>query len=105
MAWDSVIRQFEIIGEATKHLIQTKILSDKHRVIVDFRNLLIHHYFGIDPEEVFNVAKKDLPEFKKEIIEYILRIPTELRNELIDVYTELNKHLDFVIDALNSFRD
>lgn len=44
--WDSVIREFEIIGEATRHLLNSSKLQEKFRVVVDFRNLLIHNYFG-----------------------------------------------------------
>ena len=30
-------------------------------------HLLIHQYFGIDPDEVWNTAKKDLPLLEQEI--------------------------------------
>jgi len=29
--------------------------------IRDFRNLLIHEYFGVDPEIVWNIVQDDLP--------------------------------------------
>ena len=53
--WDSVIREFEIIGEATKNLINLGVLSDNYKDIVDFRNVLIHEYFGIDEEEIWGI--------------------------------------------------
>ena len=31
------------------------------------RHLLVHQYFGIDLDEVWNTAKKDLPHLKEEI--------------------------------------
>jgi len=31
------------------------------------RHLPIHQYFGIDPDEVWNTAKKDLPLLEQEI--------------------------------------
>jgi uncharacterized protein with HEPN domain len=34
VAWDSVIREFEIIGEATKILINMKILDEDNRKIL-----------------------------------------------------------------------
>ncbi len=60
----AVIREFEIIGEAAKHLPSE--LTDKYqnigwRDIKDFRNLLIHEYFGVDFEIVWNTIKNDLP--------------------------------------------
>ena len=35
--------------------------------IAGFRDILIHAYFGIHLEKVWNVIKKDLPTLKKEI--------------------------------------
>ncbi len=55
VAWDSVIREFEIIGEGMKNLIDSGHFTKEHRPIVDFRNVLIHEYFGVDEEEVWNV--------------------------------------------------
>ncbi|MDO8593033.1 MAG: DUF86 domain-containing protein [bacterium] len=37
------------------------------RDIADFRNVLIHEYFGVDKEKVWAVVKNDLPGLKKEI--------------------------------------
>jgi hypothetical protein len=69
-------------------------------MIVDFRNLLIHNYFGIDPEEVYNIVVSDLPFFKNLIIEKILKIDNELKCDLIDAYMQSNSYLDFVKVAL-----
>lgn len=99
-AWDSVIREFEIIGEATNHLIKVNILSDKSREIVDFRNLLIHNYFGIEPEEVWDTVKNDLPDFKNEILNKIMKVEDDLKVELIEAYIEHNQYLAFVTEAL-----
>ena len=44
ISWDSVIREFEIIGEATNTLIKNNFLDKENQVVVDLRNLLIHHY-------------------------------------------------------------
>jgi len=62
--YSAVIREFEIIGEATKHLPQELVDKYNHigwRDIKDFRNLLIHEYFGVDFEIVWNTIKNDLP--------------------------------------------
>ncbi len=98
--WDSVIREFEIIGEASKHLINEVMLEENYRVAVDFRNLLIHEYFGIDPEEVWNIIKDDLPNFKHVIVNAIKKIDFNIKKQLADAYIEMNKHLDFVVNAL-----
>jgi uncharacterized protein with HEPN domain len=35
--------------------------------IVAFRNILIHHYFGVDMDEVWVVVERDLPELRRKI--------------------------------------
>ena len=66
--WDATIRELEIIGEATNNLIKSQILkNDKYRKIVDFRNVIIHGYFGIDEDEVWNVIKDKLISFFDEL--------------------------------------
>ena len=32
--------------------------------IIAMRNLLVHHYFGIDVEAVWSVVERDIPELK-----------------------------------------
>ena len=73
--YQAVIREFEIIGEATKNIYQDlkKIYPNYNwRIIIDFRNLISHEYFGIDFLTIWNTAFDKLPELK-EIIEKILK--------------------------------
>ena len=70
MIQDAVIRNFEIIGEATKRL--SAQLRAQHpevpwRVIAGFRDVLIHEYEGIEVNEVWNVIARDLPELKAKL--------------------------------------
>lgn len=66
----AVIRELEIIGEASKNL-STKFRKDNNTIewnlIAGFRDKLIHHYFGINLERVWNIIELDLPNLKKEI--------------------------------------
>jgi len=62
--YSAVIREFEIIGEAAKHLPEELTNTYGYiawRDIIDFRNLLIHEYFGVDSEIVWNTIRNDLP--------------------------------------------
>ena len=68
----AVIRKFEIIGEATKHLpddIKEKYLQIPWREMAGMRDRLIHFYFGIDYSLVWKTVKERLPalisQFKK----------------------------------------
>jgi len=59
----AVVREFEIIGEAVGKLPESvKMLHPEiaWQDIKDFRNLLLHEYFGIDLEIVWNVINDDL---------------------------------------------
>ncbi|MDP2672809.1 MAG: DUF86 domain-containing protein [Nanoarchaeota archaeon] len=67
---DSNIRRLEIIGETTKNLpkeFTKKYLNIPWKDISGMRDKIIHHYFGIDLEEIWKVIQKDLPELKKQI--------------------------------------
>lgn len=73
---DAVIRNFEIIGEASKNLPQK--IKEKYPEIpwsemYLLRNKVSHEYFGIDYEIIWDVARNYLPENKKQI-DIILKI-------------------------------
>jgi len=73
LEWDATIRELEIIGEATNTLIKSEILENKkYRKIVDFRNIIIHGYFGIDEDEVWSVVTNKLTLFYKDLKSIII---------------------------------
>ncbi|MGE4456496.1 MAG: DUF86 domain-containing protein [Arcobacteraceae bacterium] len=61
--WDASIRELEVIGEASKILINSNTISSEYRRIVDFRNQISHAYFGIDEDIVWDVIQHKLPAF------------------------------------------
>ena len=63
LEWDAVIRELEIIGEATNTLLKMNALDAQYRMIVDFRNQIIHGYFGIDENIVWEVVTDLLDHF------------------------------------------
>ena len=66
----AVIRKFEIIGEATKNIpesIKEKYPHIPWREMAGFRDKLIHFYFGIKYELVWDTVKLRLPELKENI--------------------------------------
>lgn len=73
---DAVIRNFEIIGEASKNL--PTIIKDKYAHIpweemYRLRNRISHEYFGIDYSIIWMIATSQLAANYQDIIE-VLRI-------------------------------
>ncbi|RLD42465.1 MAG: DUF86 domain-containing protein [Bacteroidetes bacterium] len=70
MAVDAIIRNFEIIGEASKS-IPTHIKNNYPEIpwkkMYGLRNLIAHEYFGIDYEMIWEIAKKNLPQNRLDI--------------------------------------
>jgi uncharacterized protein with HEPN domain len=71
---DAVIRNFEIIGEASKNLPKT--FKDPYPEIPReemylLRNRISHEYFGIDYEIIWDIATKQLPINHTEIKEIL----------------------------------
>lgn len=67
---DAVIRNFEIIGEASKSLdekIKAKYPEIPWKEMYYLRNRVSHEYFGVDYEIIWDVAKNHLPENKLQI--------------------------------------
>lgn len=59
----ATIREFEIIGEAVGKLSTDTKAQQPHlpwQDIKDFRNLLIHEYFGVDLQIIWNVIGEEL---------------------------------------------
>ena len=71
---DAVVRRFEIIGEATKHLpdsLRKEYPTVRWHAVMSMRDRLIHEYFNVMTEVVWDTAKKGLPTFKKQILKMI----------------------------------
>ena len=67
---DAVIRNFEVIGEASKNL--PKEFKDSYTEIpwsemYLLRNKVSHEYFGIDYEIIWDIASNYLPQNRKEL--------------------------------------
>ena len=61
---DAVVRNLEIIGEAIKQIPESfrAIYPDiEWKKIAGLRDILIHEYFGIDPEIIWDIIKNKLP--------------------------------------------
>jgi len=64
------IRSLEIIGEAVKKLSES--FKNKHpelewRKIAGLRDVLIHHYFGVDWDIVWDIIRNKIPDLEEKI--------------------------------------
>lgn len=67
---DAVVRNFEIIGEASKYIpddIKKEYPDVDWKGVVGLRNRIVHHYFGISLTIVWSITKDELPTLKKQI--------------------------------------
>ena len=67
---NAIIRQIEIMGEAVKNIpepFKVKYPSVEWKKIAGVRDKLIHHYFGVDIDTVWDILEHDLPNLKKDI--------------------------------------
>lgn len=67
---DAVIRNLEIIGEAATHVppeIQLTHPQIPWAQMKGIRNILIHEYFGVDEDVVWQTIQKNLPQLTEQL--------------------------------------
>ncbi len=78
---DSVCMKLIAVGESIKNLdkITNKALLPKYSQIqwnqaMGMRDIIVHHYFDVDAEQIFNTLKEDVPA--------LMSVLVEMKNEL-----------------------
>ena len=67
---DAVVRNFEIIGEAARYISQEfigKYPNVPWEKMVSMRNKILHEYFGVDEEILWQTIQEDLPGLKEQL--------------------------------------
>jgi uncharacterized protein with HEPN domain len=70
-----ILHHLLIIGEACRALSQEFRTAHQDEIWADaagLRNVIVHHYFGVDHEVVWGVVESDLPALKRLVQEIIL---------------------------------
>jgi len=67
---DAVVRNLEIIGEAASRLpdeFKEKYSEIEWYKVVGLRHRIVHEYFGIDLEIIWQILNRDLPELRQKL--------------------------------------
>jgi uncharacterized protein with HEPN domain len=72
---DAVLRNFEVIGEASKNVpkkLKTKYPELPWEEMYQLRNRVSHEYFGIDYEIIWDIVRTYLPKNQEEVARIIM---------------------------------
>jgi len=81
----AVIRQIEILGEAAKNLSEKTIFENPlipWKELIGARDKIIHHYFGVDLEIIWEIIKTNLPDLETKLIPIIEKMKKAKAQEL-----------------------
>ena len=68
--FDAVMRDLEIIGEAAKHIppeVRAQHSDVDWRKIAGLRDVVIHEYFGIDLELIWDIVIREVPALRPQL--------------------------------------
>lgn len=68
--YSATIREYIVVGEAvsqTIEMLDEEIPDFPWRAIKDFRNFIVHEYFGVDARMVWDLSTNELEELKEKL--------------------------------------
>lgn len=75
-----VVHHLQILGEAARGVSeesQRKYSQIPWGKIIGFRNILVHHYFAVNPEEIWAVVQSDIPPLKQDLEKILAQFPAD----------------------------
>ncbi|MHC4874455.1 MAG: HepT-like ribonuclease domain-containing protein [Planctomycetota bacterium] len=99
--WDATIRELQVVGDATNVILKHGLIDESYRRIVDFRNQLVHAYFGIDENIVWEVVSSKLLKFSEELIAAVNEKNIDLKQAIYSAISE-NQHNKHIVSYLKN---
>ena len=75
---DAVVRNLEVVGEAASRLTdaaRNRRSDIEWPLIIALRNRIVHEYFGIDSEIVWEIIAHDLPALTPTLTTFLAQLP------------------------------
>lgn len=72
--FDATLMNFIVLGEESGKLTEEFKIENGHvnwNKIYGLRNIIAHHYFGVNVDIIWQILKNDLPAFKNQISVFI----------------------------------
>ena len=67
MRWNAISKRSARLRPVFRMKSGTSIRKIPWKTIVGLRNKVIHHYFAVDPDVIYRIATKNIPETKDRI--------------------------------------
>ena len=105
---DAVVRRIEIIGEVAKNLpvsFKKKYPEVEWREIAGMRDKLIHHYFGIKMDIVWETSRKDLPKLKRQVSKILRSLEKSTGGIALKALKEFRSGKTKTVRSVDGFAD
>ena len=108
MMFYAVVKNIEIVGEAAFHL--TKAFCNTHpetdwRGIMKLRHVLVHDYYQINVQTVWEIIQNELPPLHEQVTRYLAETDWEKWEKNVQAVTETAVHKSLVQMATRMKKD